>query len=203
MAGPATGGRDAFQYALVERDHNTSCAISGKHNMSVLGKLQDEVERTRVDVFYFAIDDREYVTRDPATLERAHGIVEPMVRLGAEQGRLGGIQGELGRRQGEMGRLQGEVGQLQGHLASLEARDDARHRGELDELRQQIADLSLQVRSLSERQRELGAQQQELGRRQRELGEQQGRASRLAWDQLRGLADKTIASGKAEVLDQN
>jgi len=194
----ASGER--FQYALILRGHETTCAVSGRNDYRAIGKLQDEVERTGEDVFYFAIDDREYVIRDEATVERVHAIVEPISRLGAEQGKLGSMQGELGRRQGEMGALQGEVGSLQGHLASLEARDDPRHRAELDELRQQLRELTQQVRALAVRQRELGTQQQELGRRQRELGEQQRRASTLAFEQLRSLADKAIASGKAEAV---
>jgi DNA repair exonuclease SbcCD ATPase subunit len=199
MAGAALAAA-GFQYALVKRDHETSCAVSGRNNWRTIGKLQDEVERTGREVLYFAIDDKEYVVRDPAVVERAGEIVEPVSRLGAEQGRLGGMQGDLGRRQGELGQLQGEVAQVQAHLASLEARDYDRHRAELDELHQQLRELSAQVRSLAERQRELGAQQQELGRRQAELGEQQGRATKLAFEQIRSLADKAIAGGKAEAI---
>jgi len=203
MAGTALGSsgeRSDFQYALIMRGHNTSCAVSGSNDYRTIGRLQDEVERTGREVLYFAIGDKEYVVRDEALVERAGEIVEPMSRLGAEQGRLGGMQGELGRRQGELGQLQGEVAQVQAHLASLEARDYDRHRAELDELHQQLRELSAQVRALSVRQRELGAQQQELGRRQAELGQQQGRASKLAFEQLRSLADKAIASGKAEAI---
>ena len=197
LAGAALAASD-FQYALIERDHSLSCALSGRNDYRTIGRLQDEVERTGREVLYFAIGDKEYVVRDQATVERAGEIVEPMSRLGAEQGRLGGMQGDLGRRQGELGQLQGEVGQLQAHLASLEARGDDRHRAELDELHQELRELSAQVRALSVRQRELGLQQQELGRRQRELGEQQGRATKLAFEQIRSLADKAIASGQAQ-----
>ena len=195
----SSGERDDFQYALVMRDHELNCALSNR-DYRTIGKLEDEVERTGREVFYFAIGEREYVIRDTALVSRAGEIVEPMNRLGKEQGRLGSMQGELGRRQGELGSLQGEVGQVEGQLASLEARDDDRHRAELDELRQQLRELSAQVRALSVRQRALGEQQAELGRQQRLLGEQQARASRLAFAQLRELADKAIASGKAEAL---
>ena len=196
----SSGERDDFQYAIIMRGHETFCAINGDNRGRAMGKLQDEVERTGREVFYFAIGDREYVIRDPALVQRTHEIVEPMAKLGAEQGRLGGMQGELGRRQGEVGQLQGEVAEMHAHLASLEARGDDRHRAELDELRQELRGLTDQVRALSAKQRELGAQQQDLGRRQRELGEQQRRASLLAWDQLRSLGDKAIASGKAESI---
>lgn len=191
-----------FQYALIERGGNTSCAADGNH-MRTIGWLQDEARRTGREVLWFSMDDREYVIHDQATIERAHEIVEPMSRLGAEQGRLGSRQGEIGRRQGELGSLQGQMGHLQAQLASLRARGDSRYRAELGELRQQLAELSAQVRLLGERQRELGAQQWVLGQRQRELGEQQRRASLLAFDQLRSLADKSIASGTAKAFDSD
>jgi predicted RNase H-like nuclease (RuvC/YqgF family) len=196
----SSGERETFQYALIQRGHNTSCQVNGDNTWRTIGKLQDEVERTGNEVFYFAIGDHEYVIRDAALVQRGHEVMEPVSRLGAEQGRLGSMQGELGRRQGEMGKLQGEASQMEAHLASLEARDDDRHRAELDELRQELRGLMDQVRALSVRERELGAQQQELGRRQRDLGEQQRRASLLANDQLRSLTDKAIASGKAETI---
>jgi len=191
-----------FQYALINRGNELSCAVDD-HHWDAIGSLQDEVQRTGRDVLWFVIEDREYVIRDAATIERANEIVEPMSRLGAEQGRLGSRQGELGRQQGEMGALQGEVGQLQAQLAALQARGDSRYRAELSELRQQLAELSAQVRIMGERQRELGAQQRVLGERQRELGAQQRRASQLAFDQLRSLAHESISDGKAEALDSN
>jgi hypothetical protein len=196
----SSGGHERLQYALIQRGRNTTCSVDGSNSWRTIGRLQDEVERTGREVMWIALDDREYVIRDSALIGRAREIVEPMSRLGAEQGRLGSMQGELGRKQGEMGALQGEVAQLQAHLALLEARDDDRHRAELDELHQQLREISQQVRALSAGQRELGEQQRELGRRQRELGDQQRRASLLAFDQLRGLATKAIASGKAEAI---
>jgi hypothetical protein len=46
----------------------------------------------------------------------------------------------------------------------------------------------------------LGTEQGRVGSMQAELGAQQARASRLAFAQLRGLADQAIASGKAEAI---
>jgi predicted nuclease with TOPRIM domain len=192
--------RDDFQYAFVMRGRELSCALNGRNTGKAIAKLEDEVDRTGREVLYVAIGDREYVIRDSSTIARAGEIVEPMNRLGKEQGRLGSMQGELGRKQGELGSLQGQVGQVEGQWARLEARDDDSHRADLDELRQQLRELSAQVRAISERQRTLGEQQRELGERQRELGQQQARASRLAFSQLRELAEKAIASGKAESL---
>lgn len=201
LAAPqAAHGRSAFQYAVLGPGHTSSCTFDGDQSMRTFTRLQDEVQRTGGIVFWFAIDGREYVVRDSATVKRAHEIIEPMSRLGEEQGKLGSMQGELGRRQGELGQLEGEVAQVQAHLAVLESRDDPRHRTELSEMHRQLDELSAQVRLLAVRQRELGAQQADLGRRQSELGAQQRRASLQAYDQLRSLADKSIASGKAEAV---
>ena len=196
----SSGERDDFQYAFVMRGRELSCVLNRQNTGNAVAKLEDEVDRTGREVLYVAIGDREYVIRDSSTIARAREIVEPMNRLGKEQGRLGSMQGELGRKQGELGSLQGQVGQVEGQLARLEAHDDDSHRADLDELRQQLRELSAQVRQLSERQRALGEQQRELGERQRELGEQQARASRLAFSQLRELAEKAIASGNAKSL---
>ena len=196
----AAGGRMEFQYALLQTGRSMTCATDSRNFGHAFSRLQDEVERTGHEVLWFSIKDRPYVIRDSATVERVHQILEPVTRLGSEQGRVGSMQGELGRRQGELGHLQGEVAQVQAHLADLEARDDPRQRADLDELRQQVMELSSQVRGIAARQRGLGVQQAELGRQQAELGAQQARASRLAFAQLRGLADQAIASGKAEAI---
>jgi hypothetical protein len=200
--GPGTSdGRADFQYALIGRNSNTTCTVGDGDAWSTIGELQREVDRTGREVLWFAIDDRAYVVREAAALERARDIVEPMSRLGAEQGRLGAKQGELGRRQGEMGALQGRLGGIQGRLAGLQLVDDPRYRSEIDELRQQAADISPRLRELSLRQRALGEQQRELGRRQHVLGEEQRRASALATDQLRSLAERAIESGRAERIE--
>lgn len=202
-AAPSAHARSAFQYAVFGPGHTSTCSFDGDQSMRTFTKLQDEVQRTGGQVLWFAIDGREYVVRDTATVARAQEIVEPMSRLGEEQGRLGSQQGELGRRQGELGRLEGEVAQVEAHLSILESRDDPRHRAELDEMRQQLGDLRAQVRLLAVRQRELGAQQAELGRRQSVLGAQQRRASLLAFDQLQRLATRSVATGTAKAVDSN
>jgi len=194
------GQRAAFQYDLIEPDNNTM-AVDGEQSWRTIGKLEDEVKRTGNDILWVSIEGREYAIRDARLVGRAHEIVEPMARLGAEQGRLGSMQGDLGRQQGAIGALQGQVGALQARLADLEVRAEPGHRAELTELRRQLDEVTQQVRALGVKQRTLGMQQQELGRQQRELGEQQRRASLLAFDQLKTLTDQAIASGKAEALE--
>ena len=79
-------GRSAFQYAVLGPGHSSMCAFDGDQSLRTFDKLSDEVERTGRAVLWFVIDGKEYVVRDEATVERAHEIVEPMSRLGEEQG---------------------------------------------------------------------------------------------------------------------
>lgn len=200
----ADGERPSFEYALVLSGNELQCVLEGdKSAWQTIGDLEREVERTRQEVFWFARDGRQYVIRDRATVERVHDILEPTMRLGAEQGRLGAMQGELGAKQGEYGALQGRLGSMQGRLANLDIAGDPRYESDYRELRRQIDEISQRVRELGVQQRALGAQQQELGRRQRELGAQQRRASALAWDQLHDLTEQAIAKGTAEAVDGN
>jgi len=194
--------RSAFQYALIMRHGEMNCAVDNDA-WPAIGDLQREVDRTGHDVFWFARDGRDYVIRDAATVARVHDIVEPMMKLGAEQGRLGSMQGELGRQQGEYGAMQGRLGAIQARIASLDGIDDSRYESEMRELRVQLGVISQRMRELGERQRTLGEQQQELGRQQRELGAQQRRASQLASDQLQSLADQAIAKGTAQAVDHD
>jgi hypothetical protein len=126
IAGPspanaAAGGRMEFQYALMQTGHSMTCATDSRNFGREFDRLQDEVDRTGHQVFWFAIKDHPYVIRDSTTVERVNAILAPVTRLGAEQGRLGSVQGALGRRQGELGQLQGEAAQVEAHLATTSA----------------------------------------------------------------------------------
>ena len=96
-------GHSTFEYAIVQNDDNTNCSISGDDHWDVLRKLQKEVSATKKNLFWFVKDDKGYVVRDRALVDKAIEIVKPMGEIGGEQGKLGAIQGELGRQQGELG----------------------------------------------------------------------------------------------------
>jgi len=198
--GYTSGHEDPFQYALIEKGSMTTGAVSDRDRWRAVGDLQREVNASGRECLWFAIDQRSYVIRDAALLDRAHAILQPMNELGRQQGRLGAQQGELGRQQGELGRLQGRIGTLQGRVARLQAMrsDDDDVRAQLDDLQQQLRELGGQARMIGARQQELGARQRELGERQRELGEQQRIASARATRELRELARDAIDDGKAE-----
>jgi hypothetical protein len=188
---------DKFQYAIIERGSQT-CSISGDDSWARIEELQDEVKETGREVMYFRIGGKDYVVRDRAAVRRAIEITRPMSELGKQQGELGARQGELGARQGELGALQGRIGALQGRVAALQASRDPQTRAEAAEIRAQLAELSAEARALGARQRDLGARQRELGARQRVLGERQREASKLAHEELRTLAEKTIRDGTAD-----
>jgi hypothetical protein len=208
------GDGDHFQYALLEPGSRSHMAIRGDETWGEIGRLEKEVESTQRAVLWFALGERSYVVRDAAAVKRAQEIVAPVARLGAQQGELGRQQGELGRHQGELGRQQGELGAFQGRLGALQARFSALRltrdeasadelaeiQGQLDELRAYMVGLGQRQRELGQSQRELGQRQRELGERQRVLGDRQREASRMAWAQLRTLAESSVRSGTAEEL---
>ncbi len=195
-----SNGRAGFQYALIERDSQTSCSVWNDAAWTDIGRLQKEVESSGREMLWFTVGERSYVVRDPAVIHRAHDIVQPMAELGKQQGELGRQQGELGRRQGELGALQGRLGALQGRVSAVQASRDPDARREAAELRRQLEELSSEARELGQRQRALGQRQRELGERQTVLGARQREASRMAEAQLRTLAETSVRNGKAEAL---
>ncbi len=193
-------GSSGFQYALIERDSQTSCSVWNDDAWADIGRLQEEVESSGRELLWFTVGDESYVVRDPAVIRRAHDIVQPMAELGKQQGELGRQQGELGRRQGELGALQGRIGALQGRVSALQASRNTDAHSEVAELRRQLEELSTEAHELGQRQRALGQRQRELGERQAELGARQRQATKMAEAQLRTLAETSVRSGRAEEL---
>ena len=142
-------------------------------------------------LLWFRRDGREYVIRDPATLDQARTILEPQRELGRRQGELGGRQGELGGKQGELGARQGELGRQQGELGARQAELAARMAtlaaerarlharrmnagdGEESAIEDEEAALETRTESLEDEMEELGSRQAALGERQAALGREQ------------------------------
>jgi hypothetical protein len=196
------GSGDDFEYALIGPGSRSTLSISGQNRWDTIGRLGDEVASTGRDVFWFALDDRDYVVRDRDLVARAREILEPVCSLGAEQGRLGRMQGEMGRRQGKLGRIQGRMARIEAWLSIPSVNLDARDRAERAALRRELDDLRDEVRALSREQRDLGERQRELGAQQAKLGQEQARASQRATVELRALAHRALEDGKAESLSR-
>lgn len=133
--------------------------------------------------FWFRTEGRAFLVKDAAVVAAVRAAVEPVTRLGAEQGRLGAVQGRLGAKQGALGAEQGRLG---ARLAGASGADRAA--------------LASEMERLADRQRALAKEQEALGGRQRDLGRRQEAASEAAVVKLRALRDRALAQGLAQAL---
>lgn len=209
---PATGGsRSSYSYRIGD-DGEAMVFLEGDQRVSFHGSSTDmerasELRRGDEALLWFVRDGREYVIRDPATLERvrrayapALDLAERQAELGARQGELGAQQGELGAEQGALGARQAELGaqmaRLGAELAGLVSRrvalemDDADHSGELTELEVEQEEVEAKMEALGERMESLGAEQEGWGEQQAELGARQ----RALGEEQRALGEKQRAA---------
>jgi bla regulator protein BlaR1 len=184
---------DDFEYAVVDAGEDRSVSSSSSGAWS---DLQELLDSTDDDVFYFAFHGKKYVVRDPALVARAQTIVRPMQELGAKQGKLGAIQGRLGAQQGKIGARQGVLG---GRLALLATRNAFSRHDDTD-TGIEIEQIQREMEKLGRQQEELGRKQEPLGAQQAELGKQMERLAKRVGADLRELAEQARGDGKAERL---
>lgn len=170
------------------------------------------------DFIWFERDEKSYIIRDQATVDRAKKLWEPEEELGKKQEELGKQQEALGKQQEALGEKMEQVrvkipdmtADMQALMAKMkELSANGGTQEEIGELQSQIGELQSRVgeiqsdagRKQSEigrQQSELGRKQGELGRQQGELGRQQGELSRQASRQMRELLDEAVAHGLAQ-----
>src|SRR5580658_1156534 len=170
------------------------------------------------DFIWFERDEKPYIIRDQATVDRAKKFWEPEEELGRKQEALGKQQEELGRQQEELGKKMEEVrvkipdmtADMQALMARMkELSANGGTQEEIGELQSQIGELQSrggeiqsgagrQQSEIGRQQGELGRKQGDLGRQQGELGRQQGELSRQASRQMKELLDDAVAHGTAQ-----
>ena len=170
------------------------------------------------DFIWFERDEKPYIIRDQATVDRAKKFWEPEEELGKKQEALGKQQEELGRQQEALGKKMEEVrvkipdmtADMQALMARMkELSANGGTQEEIGDLQSQIGELQSKVgeiqsgagRQQSEigrQQSELGRKQGELGRQQGELGRQQGELSKQASRQMKDLLDEAVSKGLAQ-----
>jgi beta-lactamase regulating signal transducer with metallopeptidase domain len=228
---PVPPGAEAFGqkhgtfYSYGYDDDDRFVIASGKSDSYTMsGSTQDvhHVERLKKqipgDFIWFQRDEKSYIIRDQATIDRAKAFWAPQEELGKKQEELGKQQEELGKQQEELGRKQEEVrvnvptdlnakldalkAKLQklGPTATMEQIGDLQ--SEIGELQSQIGDIQgragEQQGKLGEEQGKLGEQQGKLGEEQGKLGEEQGRLAEEAAKKMKALLDESIKNGKAQ-----
>ena len=199
-----------------------------EHHTNTSGTRQDidtarRYRRNGERLLWFRDDGREYVLRDPSTLDRVLELWRPVDELGEQMGVVGGRQGELGAQQGaigerqgrigaEQGRIgakQGELGARQGELAAREVRArsdgdrraiEAAYRQIDDEMRaldRQMRETDTRMRELEKPMDDLNVRMEALGREMDALGKKMDEAVKKAEGEMRVLLDSAISSGTA------
>ena len=194
---------------------NDSLTMSGtSEDARHVQKLKKSIQG---DFIWFQRDEKSYIIRDQATIDRARKFWAPQEELGKKQEALGKQQEALGRQQEELGSkmeqvkvnvpdMTVELDKLKAELKQLNSgatmEEIGRIQSAIGELQSKIGDLQSQA---GERQGELGRQQGALGEQQGKLGQQQGELGRQqaelaqkAARQMNELLDEAIAKGIAQ-----
>lgn len=217
-------GRAGFSYRYDFDEDLRFVIVSGKtDSFTMSGSSQDahHVEKLRKtidgDFIWFQEDEKSYVIRDQATIDRALKLWEPQKELGKKQEALGKQQEALGKQQEELGakmeaiRVQvpdmtEELEKLKAELKALNGGATAdqigRIQSEIGELQSKIGNVQShagdQQSKIGEEMSVLGEKQGELGRQQGELGRQQGELSRDSNKKMKELLDEAISKGTAQ-----
>jgi bla regulator protein blaR1 len=224
-----TGSGKGFSYAYGFDDEERFVIVSGKSDsFTMSGSSQDarHVEKLKKqipgDFIWFQRDEKSYIIRDQATVDRARGFWAGQEELGKKQEELGKQQEALGKQQEELGskmeqvrvnvpdmtaaldKLKAKLQKL-GPSATMEQIGDLQ--SEIGELQSKIGDLQSHAgeeqSKLGELQGDLGEKQGKLGEQQGELGRQQGELAEKATHQMKELLDEAIKNGTAKPEEEN
>lgn len=169
------------------------------------------------DFIWFQIDEKSYIIRDQATIDRARKLWAPQEELGKKQEALGKQQEELGKQQEALGSkmeqvrvnipdMTAELDRVKAKLKQLGASATIDQIGEIQseigELQSRIGELQSQAGDQQSRfgdqQGALGEQQAKLGAEQAKLGEQQAEISKEATIKMKAILDEAIKNGTAK-----
>jgi beta-lactamase regulating signal transducer with metallopeptidase domain len=222
---PAFGEKHGFFYSYGYDDDDRFVIVSGKaDSYTMSGSTQDihHVERLKKqitgDFIWFQRDEKSYIIRDQATIDRAKAFWAPQEELGKKQEELGKQQEALGKQQEALGEKMEQVrvnvpadltAKLDALKAKLQKLGPSASMEEIGDLQSEIGDLQGQIGEiqgrageqqgkLGEEQGKLGEQQGKLGEQQGKLGEEQGRLAEEAVKKTKALFDECIKNGKAQ-----
>jgi beta-lactamase regulating signal transducer with metallopeptidase domain len=213
-----------FSYAYGYDDSQRFVIASSKtDSLTMSGSTEDaeHVERLRKtipgDFIWFERDEKSYIIRDQATIDRARKFWEPQEELGKQQEALGKQQEVLGQQQEELGAkmeqvhvnvpdMTADLDKLKAELKQLSSSATVEQIGniqsEIGDLQSKIGDLQSkagdQQSKLGEQMSALGEKQGKLGEQQGRLGERQGELARQATRQMKQLLDEAITKGTAQ-----
>jgi len=223
--GVGEGRSQRHRSGYIYDDDQRFVIVYGKSDsMTMSGTSEDahHVERLKKqipgDFIWFSRDEKSYIIRDQATIDRARQFWAPQEELGKKQEELGRQQEALGKQQDELGarmekvhvkvpdmtaqldKLRAELKQLSSEGATIDKLGDLQ--SEIGELQSRLGEIQSQAGEeqgkLGEQQGALGEKQGKLGEQQGELGRQQGELAEKASRQMKELLDEALKNGTAK-----
>lgn len=208
-------GYDDDQRFVIVSGQSDSVTMSGSsEDVRHAQKLKKQISG---DFIWFERDEKSYIIRDQATIDRARKLWAPQEELGKKQEELGKQQEALGKQQEELGKkmeqvqvkvpdMTAELDRLKAKLQKLGPNATMEQLGDLQseigDLQSKIGEVQSQAgeqqSKLGEQMGALGAKQGKLGEKQGELGRQQGELAEQASHQMKGLLDEAVKDGKAQ-----
>src|SRR5215469_1905095 len=213
-----------FAYANISGGEQRFVIVSGKSDeVTMSGTSEDarhvEKLRKRVpgDFIWFERDEKSYIIRDQATVNRARQLWAPQEELGKQQAALGKQQEALGKQQEELGSRMQQVrvkvpdirAELEKVKAELQQLGSSATVEQVGKLQAEIGELQAKVGQvqanageeqgkLGDQMGALGEQQGKLGKQQGELGRQQAELAEKANQAMKELLDGAIQKGLAQ-----
>ena len=213
-----------YSYAYGFDDQQRFVIVSGKMDgFTMSGSFEDarHVEKLRKqipgDFIWFQRDEKSYIVRDQATIDRARQLWAPQEELGKKQEELGKQQEALGKQQEALGaRMQevrvkvpdmtAELDKLKAELRQLGPNATMEQMGnlqsEIGELQSKMGEIQSEAGDaqgkIGQEMGALGEKQGKLGEQQGELGRQQGELAEKATKEMKKLLDDAIKDGKAQ-----
>src|SRR5215831_12518350 len=214
----------SYAYAHGYDDEQRFVIVSGKSDgFTMSGSMDDihHVEKLKKqiagDFIWFQRDEKSYIIRDQATIDRARKFWLPQQELGKKQEELGKQQEALGKQQADLGKkmeqvrvnvpdMTAELDRLKAKLQKLGSSATMEQIGDLQseigELQSKIGEIQSQAgvaqSRLGEQQGELGEKQGKLGEQQGELGRRQAELARQATIEMKQLLDEALNNGTAK-----
>ena len=210
-----TYGYDDEQRFVIVTGNSDSLTMSGSsEDAHHVEKLRKQIPG---DFIWFERDEKPYIIRDQATVDRARKLWAPEEELGKKQEELGKQQEALGKQQEALGKrmeeihvqvpdMTAEIDKLKAELKQLNSGATVdqvgRLQSEIGELQSKIGEIQShageQQSKIGEEMGVLGEKQGKLGEQQGELGRQQGELAEKASQQMKQLLDEAIKNGTAK-----
>jgi len=211
-------------YAYGYDDDQRFVIVTGKSDsLTMSGSSADarHVQKLRKsipgDFIWFQVDEKSYIIRDQATVDRARQLWAPQEELGKKQEELGKQQEALGKQQEELGAkmekvrvnvpdMTAQLDKLKAELKALGPNATMDQLGgiqeEIGQLQEKMGDIQShageQQGKLGEEMGALGEKQGQLGELQGKLGEQQAELAEKASHEMKLLLEDAVKKGLAQ-----